>query len=163
MIKTEHALTVTIMGMLVISWFCLSIIDDRWEDIDKLNKDVARLEDKVEALTPESHSVTATLYYAVRSQTDKDPHITADGTRLNTKAAGKYRFIAVSRNLLKDHGGFLSYGDYIIVQGVNGKYDGIWQVKDTMNRRFRDRIDFLTNPNTKLLYAENVSIYKVAI
>ena len=42
------------------------------------------------------------------------------------------------------------YGDYIIVEGCNGKYDGIWQVKDTMNERFRNRIDFLQSKGTKL-------------
>ena len=48
----------------------------------------------------------------------------------------------VSRNLLKRHGGFLEYGDFIVLKGT-GQKDGVYQVKDTMNKRFVNRIDIL--------------------
>jgi len=54
----------------------------------------------------------------------------------------------VSRNLLKRWGGWLDYGDFIVLSGTGGK-DGVYQVKDTMNRRFVNRIDILESPGTK--------------
>ena len=91
------------------------------------------------------------MYNAKKSQTDSTPHITADGTRINVNWAGKYRYIAVSRDLLEINGGYLNYGDYITIQGVSGKYDGIWQVKDTMNKRWINRIDLLCNHDEKTI------------
>jgi 3D (Asp-Asp-Asp) domain-containing protein len=98
------------------------------------------------------------MYNAKKSQTDSTPHITADGTRINVNWAGKYRYIAVSRDLLEINGGYLNYGDYIVVQGINGKYDGIWQVKDTMNKRWNNRVDLLCNPNERPFKKNNVII-----
>ena len=86
--------------------------------------------------------VTVTMYHPVRSQTDSTPNILADGTRIRVHKASEYRFIAVSRNLLKRHGGFLEYGDFIVLKGT-GQKDGVYQVKDTMNKRFVNRIDIL--------------------
>jgi 3D (Asp-Asp-Asp) domain-containing protein len=103
-------------------------------------------------------TVTATMYVAHPSQTDSTPNITADGTRINPNWAGKYRYLAVSRNLLEKNGGYLNYGDYITIQGVSGKYDGIWQVKDTMNKRWINRIDLLCNPGENLFKINNVII-----
>lgn len=104
------------------------------------------------------NTVIATMYNAKKSQTDSTPHITADGTRINVNWAGKYRYIAVSRDLLEINGGYLNYGDYIVVQGINGKYDGIWQVKDTMNKRWNNRVDLLCNPNERPFKKNNVII-----
>jgi len=103
-------------------------------------------------------TVTATMYTAHASQTDSTPNITADGTRINPNWAGKYRYLAVSRNLLEVNGGYLNYGDYITIQGVSGKYDGVWQVKDTMAKRWTNRIDLLCNPGENLFKINNVII-----
>jgi len=107
--------------------------------------------------------VTATIYNAVPGQTDDTPLITADGTRLHPRSVNQYRFVAVSRDLLKMNGGFLEYGDYIIVENTNGRYNGIWQVKDTMNPRFEDRIDFLVDKKTPHDKFEDVTIVKVSV
>ena len=133
------------------------MVDDVWLENRQLNEKVSLLES---LLSIEQYNVTATMYHAVKGQTDKTPHITADGTRLDTKNAGKYRYVALSRNLLKRWGGFFDYGDYIIVEGCNGKYDGIWQVKDTMNKRFHNRIDFLQSKGAKPIKFDNAMIYK---
>ena len=45
-------------------------------------------------------------------------------------------------------GGWLDYGDFILLKGTNGK-DGVYQVKDTMNPRWVNRIDILETPGTK--------------
>ena len=95
-------------------------------------------------IKPKQLTVTATMYEAVPAQTDSTPNITADGTRISTKYAGKYRYLAVSRDLLQ----IVSYGDYVVLEGINGKYDGVWQVKDTMHPRWTNRVDLLCNPGT---------------
>ena len=92
--------------------------------------------------------MTVTMYHPVRSQTDSTPNILADGTRIRVHKASEYRFIAVSRNLLSRYGGWLDYGDFILLKGTDGK-DGMYQVRDTMNPRFVNRIDILESPGTK--------------
>ena len=127
----------------------------------KLNDKVGRLEIKLVECMKIQELVTATIYYAVPAQTDNTPHITADGTRLHKRYVDKYRFLAVSRDLLKSNGGFLEYGDYVIVENTNGRYNGIWQVKDTMNKRFSKRIDFLVDKKTPHNKFENVTLTKI--
>lgn len=157
MIKTNHAVIGSILPMLVLSIYFSDMMEDIWTENIRLEKKVTYLES---LLNIEHYDVTATMYHAVRGQTDRTPHITADGTRIDTKNAGKYRFVALSRNLLKRWGGNFDYGDYIIVEGCNGKYDGIWQVKDTMNDRFHNRIDFLQSKGTKPIKFDNAVIYR---
>jgi len=72
-----------------------------------------------------------TVYWAVESQTDDSPLICADGT----KADPSKRICAVSRDMLDRWGGEVHYGDTVSLSGC-GKYDGDWEVHDTMNRRF---------------------------
>ena len=96
----------------------------------------------------EGMEVTVTMYHPVRHQTDSTPNILADGTRIRVHKASEYRFIAVSRNLLSRWGGWLDYGDFILLKGTDGK-DGMYQVRDTMNPRFVNRIDILESPGTK--------------
>ena len=45
-------------------------------------------------------------------------------------------------------GGWLDYGDFILLRGTDGK-DGMYQVRDSMNARFVNRIDILESPGTK--------------
>ena len=157
MIKLNHAIIGCILPMVVLTMYFSNMMDNTWTENRLLNEKVKHLES---LLNVEQYDVTATIYHAVRNQTDKTPHITADGTRLDVRNASKYRFVALSRNLLKRWGGPFDYGDYIIVEGCNGKYDGIWQVKDTMNERFHNRIDFLQSKGAKLNKFDNAVIYK---
>ena len=48
--------------------------------------------------------VTITTYNAVRSQCDRSPLITADGTKIDNRKleSGKQRIVAISRDLLHD-------------------------------------------------------------
>ena len=84
----------------------------------------------------------------MRYQTASTPNILADGTRIKTHEASNYKFIAVSRNLLKRFGGWLDYGDFVLLKGTIAK-DGVYQVRDTMNPRFVNRIDILESPGVK--------------
>ena len=157
MIKLNHAIFGCILPMVVLTIHFSNMMDETWTKNKLLNEKVQHLES---LLNVEQYNVTATIYHAVRGQTDKTPHITADGTRLDTRNASKYRYVALSRDLLARWGGPFEYGDYIIVEGCNGKYDGIWQVKDTMNERFQDRIDFLQSKGAKPVKFDNAVIYK---
>ena len=157
MIKLNHAIIGCILPMVVLTMYFSNMMDNTWAENRLLNEKVKHLES---LLNVEQYDVTATIYHAVRGQTDRTPHITADGTRIDTRNAGKYRYVALSRNLLARWGGPFEYGDYIIVEGCNGKYDGIWQVKDTMNERFHNRIDFLQSKGVKLNKFDNAVIYK---
>ena len=86
-------------------------------------------------------------YHPVRHQTDGTPNILGTEQRLQYMKS-EYKYVAVSRNLLKDWGGWLDYDDFIVLSGTDGK-DGVYQVKDTMNKRFVNRIDILESPGTK--------------
>jgi 3D (Asp-Asp-Asp) domain-containing protein len=83
----------------------------------------------------------ATYYNPVQSQCDGNPLITATGYRINLRKLKKneIRVIALSRDLLKIY----PYNSEIYVhQPVHLR--GCWRVEDTMNKRFSNRIDFLT-------------------
>jgi len=82
--------------------------------------------------------VTATAYNSLASQTDNDPHITAFGDSL---IPGK-RYIAVSRDLLAIG---LVHNTPILIEG----FDGIYLVKDKMNRRWTNRIDIYMDESVK--------------
>lgn len=105
-------------------------------------------------------NVEATMYYPVSGQTDSDPDITADGSRIDIPNASNHRWIAVSRNLLKRWGGELSYGDKVLISGAGHK-DGVYEIHDTMNRRFKNRIDFLETSGTKMYRFDEVRMKKI--
>ena len=128
-------------------------------DKNELQVENERLSSLIEEFRLEGMEVTVTMYHPVRQQTDSTPNILADGTRIRLHKASEYKFIAVSRNLLKRHGGFLDYGDFIVLKGTDGK-DGVYQVKDTMNKRFVNRIDILESPGTKPYKFDSAKIVK---
>ena len=128
-------------------------------DKNELQVENERLSSLIEEFRLEGMEVTVTMYHPLRQQTDSTPNILADGTRIRVHKASEYKFIAVSRNLLKRHGGFLDYGDFIVLKGTDGK-DGVYQVKDTMNKRFVNRIDILESPGTKPYKFDSAKIVK---
>ena len=89
--------------------------------------------------------VTATIYHAVPEQTDTTPFVTASNSRINPENPQGHRWIAVSRDLEKL--GF-TFGVKVCVEGAND-LDGVWTVQDRMNKRFKNRIDFLVNKELK--------------
>ena len=103
--------------------------------------------------------VDVTMYQPTRHQTDSTPNITADGTRIKISRASDYKFVALSRNLLSRWGGPFEYGDFILIKGTAGK-DGVYQVRDVMNKRFVNRIDILESVNVKPYKFDNGEIVK---
>ena len=118
-----------------------------------------RLKEQLNEYKTEGMDVTVTMYQPLRYQTDSTPNILADGTRIKTELASNYKFIAVSRNLLKRFGGWLDYGDFILLRGTIIK-DGVYQVRDTMNKRFVNYIDILESPGVKPYKFEQAKIIK---
>lgn len=104
------------------------------------------LRKRLERLLPTTTRVKVTMYHPVAGQTDNTPNITADGTIIKIDEASSYRYVAVSRDLLESNGGHLNYGDYVVLQGT-GKKDGLYQVRDTMAKRWTNRIDILESPS----------------
>ena len=128
-------------------------------EIQELKKQNTLLKEQVAEIKIEGMDVTVTMYHPTRNQTDSTPNILADGTRIRIHKASEYKYIAVSRNLLSRWGGWLDYGDFVVLKGTDGK-DGVYQVKDTMNARFVNRIDILESPGTKPYKFENARILK---
>ena len=131
--------------------------------IDSLEDDRVKLQSRIDELENGVRlaglDVVVTMYHPTRGQTDSTPDILADGTKITIHKASEYRYVAVSRNLLKRWGGWLDYGDFIVLKGTDGK-DGVYQVKDTMNKRFVNRIDILESPGVKQYRFDNAKIKK---
>lgn len=95
--------------------------------------------------------VTITTYNAVRSQCDRSPLITADGTKIdhNKVKSGEQKIVAISRDLLYA----IPLGSLIYVEG-----HGYYEVRDTMNSRFKHRIDILQHSSKKNFKKDKIKI-----
>jgi len=99
--------------------------------------------------------VHATVYHAVPEQTNSDPEHTAFMFKLDLKNPYKHRIIAVSRDLLPIY----PNGTKVYISGT--AYDGVYTVRDKMNKRYKNRIDILINKNMKIGKWENAKIKKL--
>ena len=86
--------------------------------------------------------ITVTAYSAVPDETDDSPELTADLTD------SRIGLLAVSRDMLQ----YLSYGQIVILPPY-----GMFRVSDTMNPRFKNRVDIL---HASKLAARNFGIHK---
>ena len=159
MIKTSYATWGAVIPMLILTWWFSEIMDENHEDRMRLQQQVWDLEKECSGYFSNkiSYKVTVTTYNPTRQQCDDTPNITADGTKINPRKATQYRYVALSRDLLSRWGGPFEYGDYIVIEGTNGR-DGIYQVRDTMNPRWTNRVDILTT-NSRFKY-DNIVMYK---
>ena len=135
------------------------LLENKNVQLENYVRENTKLKEKLNKYETEGMNVTVTMYQPVRYQTDSTPNILADGTRIKTDQASNYKFIAVSRNLLKRWGGWLDYGDFVLLIGTGHK-DGVYQVKDTMNSRFVNRIDILESPGVRPYKYEQAKILK---
>lgn len=139
--------------------------EEKKKEIEGLNTYIELLEQEIKDTNdileniynnPE-YLVTATVYHAVESQCDDDYLTTASGRKIkSTNEAYSHRYIAVSRDLRE----LFPYGCKVEVIGT-GKYDGIYTVADTMNKRYTEYIDILINPDMPIGKWENVIIKKL--
>lgn len=105
-----------------------------------------------------SDNVEGTVYNAVPEQCDNDCLYTASMFRLNLNDVYSHRIIAMERTFIKSLG--LQYGDVVKVEGT-GNYDGVWQIQDTMNKKYagRKKIDFLVPNNIKTGKWDDIKLY----
>lgn len=101
--------------------------------------------------------VTVTKYNPVPEQCDSDPLITADGSYIDTLLLmkGNLRWIAISRDLRE----YFNYGDTVIIKN-NSEIEGEYVVRDTMNPRWKMRVDLLSPRGDSLGKWDDVYIYK---
>ena len=104
--------------------------------------------------------VDVTMYQPNRIQCDDTPDITADGTRIRIHKASEYKFVALSRNLLKRWGGPFDYGDFILIKDAGHK-DGVYQVRDTMNPKWVNVVDILESTDVMPYKFTNAHIFKL--
>jgi 3D (Asp-Asp-Asp) domain-containing protein len=100
------------------------------------------------------YTVTATAYEAVAGQTDAEPFVTADNSRIPKAYSSRTRWLALSRDLLRPWGGPFEFGDTVRVRGVSPALDGVYTIHDTMARRHRRCLDVLVHPR------EHVDLFK---
>lgn len=131
---------------------------------------VAQVEQKIEQKAEEklddqwtllADDVKATVYNAVPSQCNSKPNVTASMFKLNLKDVLSHRIIAMERTMMKEYG--LKYGDVVKIEGT-GTWDGVWQIQDTMNKRFagQHKIDILVPNNIRLGKWDGVKVYRPA-
>lgn len=158
-------ITVIVFGGLML-WSKLTPIDYRetyWiEENDEFSSYEYTLaedfSDEEDYEYPEEKIVTVTKYNPVVGQCDADPLITADGSFIDTLKLknGDLKWIAISRDLRSD----FNYGDTVIIYSDCGEIDGEYVVHDTMNARWKSRIDILSPKGDSRGKWENVSICK---
>ena len=159
MINLRYAILGSIIPIFVIAYYTNNMMDNLYNEINVLNDEVELLKDNsyCDYYDIQSFDVTVTTYNPTKSQTDSTPNETADGTIIKPWKATEYRYVALSRDLIARWGGPFEYGDYIVIEGTDG-WDGVYQVRDTMNPKWVKRVDILTT-DSKFKYTE-VKMYK---
>ena len=159
MINLRYAILGSIIPIFVIAYYTNNMMDELYSEINVLNNEVETLKDNsyCDYYDIQSFDVTVTTYNPTRNQTDSTPNETADGTIIKPWKATEYRYVALSRDLIARWGGPFEYGDYIVIEGTDG-WDGVYQVRDTMNPKWVKRVDILTT-NSMFKYTD-VKMYK---
>ena len=157
MIKISHAIGVNLLALFILTGYFDNMLD-------KTRNELFALQDKVNQNSYDTWGtleidVTVTMYNPSPEQTDSTPNQTADGTIINPERASEYRYIALSRDLLRRWGGPFNYGDYVMLKGTDG-YDGIYQVRDTMAPKFINRVDILRTEGSKWFKFDNATLYR---
>jgi 3D (Asp-Asp-Asp) domain-containing protein len=99
------------------------------------------------------------MYHPVEAQCDNNPLETADGSIIDPNRVSEWNWIAVSQDLLKKNGGIFEYGDQVYIKGTHK--DGIYTIRDCMNKRFTCKIDFLENIGTDQYRYSDIELYAV--
>ena len=159
MIKENLSVLLYVLPALIVTYHASNLMDESHEEIMSLKEQVWELQNNCDSQYTNkiSYKVTVTTYNPTRSQTDSTPNELADGTKIKPWRATDYRYVALSRDLIARWGGPFEYGDYIVIEGTD-KWDGIYQVRDTMNPKWTNRVDILTT-NSRFKY-NNIIMYK---
>ena len=164
MITTEKAIAAVLAITLVNGFFSTTMFEAYKQmyssKIERLESENSVLKDELSHYDEYGIEVDVTMYQPVYPQTDKTPDITADGTRIRISKASDYKFVALSRNLLKRWGGPFDYGDFILLKGA-GKKDGVYQVRDTMNPKLVNVVDILESTHVEPYKYTDAQIFKL--
>ena len=128
--------------------------------VEYLELENERLSDELSHYNEYGIAVDVTMYQPNTIQCDDTPNITADGTRIRISKASQYKFVALSRNLLKRWGGPFDYGDFILIKNAGHK-DGVYQVRDTMNPKWVNVVDILESENVRPYKFTDAHIFKL--
>ena len=130
------------------------------DKIEHLENENSILQKELDHYNQYGIEVDVTMYQPVYPQTDRTPNITADGTKIRISKASDYKFVALSRNLLKRWGGPFDYGDLVLIKGTKHK-DGVYHVRDTMNPKWVNVVDILESTHVEPYKFTGVHIYKL--
>ena len=128
--------------------------------IERLKSENSSLRDELSHYDEYGIQVDVTMYQPNVIQCDDTPNITADGTKIRISKASNYKFVALSRNLLKRWGGPFDYGDFVLLKGTNHK-DGVYQVRDTMNPKWVNVVDILESEHVEPYKYTDAHIFKL--
>ncbi len=164
MITFEKALAAVIAVTLVNGFFSTNMFEEYKEmysdKIERLEAENTSLRDELSHFDKYGIVVDVTMYQPTHYQTDSDPDVTADGTKIRISKASEYKFVALSRNLLKRWGGPFDYGDFILLKGA-GKKNGVYQVRDTMNPKWVNVVDILESEHVEPYKYTDAHIFKL--
>jgi len=164
MITFEKALAAVIAVTLVNGFFSTNMFEEYKEmysdKIERLEAENVSLKDELSHFDKYGIEVDVTMYQPTYYQTDSDPDVTADGTKIRISKASEYKFVALSRNLLKRWGGPFDYGDFILLKGA-GKKNGVYQVRDTMNAKWVNVVDILESEHVEPYKYTDAHIFKL--
>ena len=144
-----------VIRLLVVVFICLFTTSIQFEEV-KSEEQIA--DEIIEKEKIDYHLVTATTYTIKEEQTDSTPLITASGYKLDSLNPKKDKVIAVSRDLKRK----FRFGEKVRIKGA-GKLDGVYTVRDVMNRRFTKKIDILINPDDDGNRYTKVKLYPITI
>ena len=107
-------------------------------------------------VTPTSNKievVTLTTYSPSEGETDSTPNVTASGFKIDVNNPKKHKIIAVSRDLKRKW----KFNQKVRIRKA-GKYNGVYTVKDVMNKRHKKRIDILVGLEDKPIKLKGVEV-----
>ena len=134
----------------------LEFLDTLQLELDSLRFEIKGLLERIDSI-PVPIPVKATMYHPVEAQCDDTPLITADGSRICPINVSDWNWIAVSQDLLKKNGGIFNYGDQVYVRGTHK--DGIYTIRDCMNKRKTYQIDILESIRTSQYKYDQIEIF----
>ena len=164
MITYNKAISAVIAVTLINGFFSTNMMKKYKEmysgQVEHLETENEKLRNRLDQFNEFGIIVDVTMYQPIYPQTDTTPDITADGTRIKVHKASEYKFIALSRNLLKRWGGPFDYGDFVLLKHAGHK-DGVYQVRDTMNPKWVNVVDILESKDVEPYKFTNAHIFKL--
>ena len=162
--RSETAIASILVVILINAFYSVNIFQNNKEfyvaEMNKLLEKNEVIQTELNEFHKYGIEVDVTMYQPIILQTDSTPNITADGTHIRISRASEYKFVALSRNLLKRWGGPFDYGDFILIKGTYYK-DGVYQVRDTMNPKWVNMVDILESTDVKPYKYVDAQIYKM--